>query len=420
VAWIELHQAVTTHRKTYDLADALGVSRVQAVGHLALLWCWALDNAPDGRLGEVRPGVLARACDFQGNPGDFVEALLASGFLERHDDGLHLHDWMDYAGRLVDKRRANTDRMRRARTPHVQRTDPACAEHVPDMCDARAAHVQRTCSAHAAHVPDMCDARAAHVQSTCDACAGATVPNPTVPLPLTPPLPPPSPPGGVGDAVTGQRTRRGATRDSRPEYTPQYLAAFEAYPRQRGCRDGKAGASVSFAGLVREERYDPEELRRCAERYALAMADPDARPVGVDRFYSRLATHGGKSGRIFEQYLDSAGAEEQRSTIRTKGGKYDKHVLTPEQAYERRLGRKWDSGDTGGAAGAAPAVSDAGGDCDAPGGVSVAKLGAAVSELPPLSGSPGSADFGVAGLRHAARSRDGSLLDGAVFPGRAG
>jgi|GEM_PF-4028698 len=43
--------------------------------------------------------------------------------LEQTDDGgITVYDWMDYAGRLIEKRQANKKRMRSARAKHVQRT----------------------------------------------------------------------------------------------------------------------------------------------------------------------------------------------------------------------------------------------------------------------------------------------------------
>jgi hypothetical protein len=108
-----------------------------------------------------------------------------------------------------------------------------------------------------------------------------------------------------------------------PQYSAEFLAAHAAYPNRHGSRDGKAGASVSFAGLVAEEGYVAAELVRCSERYAARCRDPDARPVGIDRFYSRNATHAGKSGRIFEQYLDrEANSHDVESALRPTGGKY--------------------------------------------------------------------------------------------------
>jgi len=51
---------------------------------------------------------------------------------------LHVHDWDEYGGALVERRDRNAKRMKDARTANVQGT-----------CDARAANVQDTCNARA-------------------------------------------------------------------------------------------------------------------------------------------------------------------------------------------------------------------------------------------------------------------------------
>lgn len=145
MAWIEVHQSLFTHRKTLELADLLGIPQVYAAAHLISLWTWALDNAPDGAL-HVRRTIIARASMWSGDADALCNALIESGFLEQSENGVFtIHDWSDYAGRLVEKRRQNAERMREARSK--QPPEP------------RATHVQRTWSAR----------------------AGATVPNPTVP-----------------------------------------------------------------------------------------------------------------------------------------------------------------------------------------------------------------------------------------------
>jgi len=72
---------------------------------------------------------IADAAGWEGEPTAFIHALIecgpgkSFGFLEQSEDGsISIHDWMDYAGRLIEKRQANTSRMRKARAKHVQST----------------------------------------------------------------------------------------------------------------------------------------------------------------------------------------------------------------------------------------------------------------------------------------------------------
>lgn len=171
--WIESHTTIARHPKTLQLAEQLRISVPTAIGHLHMLWYWALDFAPDGNLRRATPSVIAGACMWKGNASVFWQALVDAGFIDEAEEGPTVHDWYDYAGRLIEKRAANTARMRSARATngaaHVQRTDGAQDEHVPD---------------------------------TFDACAGATVPNRTVPNQPTVPTVP-SPPHPLSDQPKG-------------------------------------------------------------------------------------------------------------------------------------------------------------------------------------------------------------------------
>lgn len=119
MAWIELHQELPGHHKTRRLARGLGISRAQAVGHLACLWMWALDHAgDDGDLSRFADDDLAEEAGWPGEPGEFMSALREAGFV----DGSVIHDWPDYAGRLIAQRQANRDRARTSRARHAHVT----------------------------------------------------------------------------------------------------------------------------------------------------------------------------------------------------------------------------------------------------------------------------------------------------------
>ena len=114
MAWIELHQALWTHRKTFALAADLGVDETTAGGHLARFWSWALDNLPDGRA-DVPDQVIAFGAGWKGDPEVFVQALIAAGWMDATNEGRAIHDWAEYAGRLIEKRAANAQRARTSR-----------------------------------------------------------------------------------------------------------------------------------------------------------------------------------------------------------------------------------------------------------------------------------------------------------------
>lgn len=144
MAWIESHDNIGTHPKTRRAARMLGVSIPTMVGHLHLLWHWCLTYAEDGDLTGYDAQDIADAAMWEGEPQQFVDALIhcgpgnRAGFLVRAEDGrLLVHDWMDYAGRLVQARQEASEAGARGNHErwHVQRgkIDPSCpycrAEH---------------------------------------------------------------------------------------------------------------------------------------------------------------------------------------------------------------------------------------------------------------------------------------------------
>lgn len=116
MAWIESHQAIKEHPKTYDLIDRLQVTKAQAVGHLHLFWWWCVDYAPEGNLSGFNDQTIARAGEWTGDAKQFVEALVEAGWLDRGDGVLTVHDWLDFCGSLMDKRLKRKELRRGSRT----------------------------------------------------------------------------------------------------------------------------------------------------------------------------------------------------------------------------------------------------------------------------------------------------------------
>lgn len=118
MAWIEVHQSLPSHRKIKRLKRTLKIKTAQAVGHVVMLWLWALDNAPEGRLDGLDPEDLAEAAEWQGDPVKFVDALRECGFVDE-GESLLIHDWQEYGGRLQDQRKdraaQNRERQKRYR-----------------------------------------------------------------------------------------------------------------------------------------------------------------------------------------------------------------------------------------------------------------------------------------------------------------
>lgn len=125
MAWMELHDSGPWHKKTIALAKELNVRRNEAWGALTTLWPWALNHAQDGRLGHLTDKEVAAAAGWHGNAAKFVVALNKTGWLD--DDG-SLHDWHDYAGRLIEQRLADLEKKRLDREAKRREREAAAEE----------------------------------------------------------------------------------------------------------------------------------------------------------------------------------------------------------------------------------------------------------------------------------------------------
>lgn len=126
MAWIEVHQTLPTHRKIKKLKRLLKIKTPQAVGHMVILWLWAIDNAPDGRLDSIDPEDIAEAAEWTGDAERFVSALVDSGFVD-NEDHLSIHDWDQFAGFLADKRETKKQQNRERQKRYRERAKSASA-----------------------------------------------------------------------------------------------------------------------------------------------------------------------------------------------------------------------------------------------------------------------------------------------------
>jgi hypothetical protein len=114
--WIESHQQLGKHPKMLRAARLLGINRVQMVGHLQYLWWWALDFATAGDIADYDAADIADAALWNGDPELFYSALVQCGWIDKESDqGVVLHDWHDYAGKLLEGREKAAEKMRRYR-----------------------------------------------------------------------------------------------------------------------------------------------------------------------------------------------------------------------------------------------------------------------------------------------------------------
>jgi len=237
MAWIESHQTLRAHPKTRKAARALDIPPVHVIGHLHALWHWALDLADDGDLSKFDADDLAIGAEWEGDPQQFVDALVdcgfggGPGFLERDgaygdpEDGLTgalvLHDWWAYAGKLVSRRQRDRKRKSEARSD----TTP---EDVRGTSNGQAQDVGRT------------------------AGKSHTRPDPTQP------------------------------DQTEPDLTEDHLAKFgEVYPRKDGMKWGGTSLGQVRKSWLKLTGDDREAALAGAKHYADYVAQPGAPIVAM-------------------------------------------------------------------------------------------------------------------------------------------
>ena len=223
MAWIEVHQALRGHRKTLALRRQLGMeSDAQAIGHLVCLWLWTLDNAPDGDLSEMDDATIAYGADFpEERAKEFVKALQKARFL----DGKCIHNWEEYAGRLIAIRESNRERARKARERKRAKGGQKAEPKEPEEEDAPEG-VREPCANGARSVREACGATKPNRTQRNPTVPNQTKQNITLPNPTTQDTTVPDT-TAPNTTVPGARAR--AERQRETEWFEQF---WQLYPRK--------------------------------------------------------------------------------------------------------------------------------------------------------------------------------------------
>lgn len=97
MAWISVHEQIIGG-KLRRLAKEIGCSQNEALGLLVRFWLWGINNADQyGKIigadeNDVSE-ILAIGSDSRYSADSAVLALISSGWIDRDDDCLYIHDW---------------------------------------------------------------------------------------------------------------------------------------------------------------------------------------------------------------------------------------------------------------------------------------------------------------------------------------
>lgn len=293
------------HTKMKRLCRRLDIPLWQGVGLLESIWHLTAREAPRGDIGKLSDEDIALAIDYRGDESKLIEALIASGWLDRDPvERLVIHDWADHTDDAVHMRLA------RARLCFV-------GGHVPKVTrlpgkEREAAHeYYRSCAPEHAHKTTV---SAPGVNATCAQNAISCVP----PEPEPEPSPVPEPdthtpePGATRPCVSV--IPRAVNLDG--PISERFDEIWQRWPRKEQ-RDRALRDWLSFVTAANES-----SVMACAERYL--ASDEVARGV-VKHLYNWLE----------QQHRDGWAGDWPR--VRERGGP----VQTAEQRRQAEIERQW-------------------------------------------------------------------------------
>lgn len=111
------------HTKIKRLMRALAIPQYGAIGILESLWNLTSREAPAGNIGKLSNEDIALQIDWQGNPDELIQGLLAAGWLDIDEElRLFVHDWHEHADDAVDNALARAgQRYANGRAPRMKR-----------------------------------------------------------------------------------------------------------------------------------------------------------------------------------------------------------------------------------------------------------------------------------------------------------
>ena len=202
-----LNLGLPHHPKTRKLQRRLGPSGPWA---LVCLILWAGHHRPNGDLAGMDDEDIELACDWQGEPGEFVRVAAEVGFLDVLNDHYVLHDWYEHqpwiAGREQRRKRAQ-------KAAYAKHHGREAAESMRSASDEYAESMRTACGEHADGMQDASGLDA----EICGEHAGGTNPHcgPHAPSPSPSPSPTPSNPrqGGTAPEVDTEEDARAGSAE---------------------------------------------------------------------------------------------------------------------------------------------------------------------------------------------------------------
>lgn len=112
MSWMKLDESFATHWKVKRLARRLGCDLIRARGFIVTFWATVLRTNPDGCLWSLDAEAIEDMAEWDGERGAFFEAMIdpAIRFLDRTENGVEVHAWMEYAGAFKEAHKKRIQR----------------------------------------------------------------------------------------------------------------------------------------------------------------------------------------------------------------------------------------------------------------------------------------------------------------------
>jgi hypothetical protein len=273
-----LKREALTHTKLKRLCRRLNIPTWQGVGLLESIWHLTAREAPRGDIGKLSDEDIALAIDYRGDESQLVEALVASGWIDRDPvERLCIHDWHDHADDAVHMKLA------RGRQYFVGGRAPKLSRLTGKEREAAHEYYQSCAQSHAHENTDPC-AREAIVSA------------PPEPEPEPEPLPEPEPELAPAVRRAIVRTLPRAS-DLDGQVSQRFDELWQRWPRKEQ-RDRAARDWISFVTVDNEAA-----VMACAERY---LASKEVSEGFVKNLYNFLE----------QQQLDGWGGDWPRPQAR--------------------------------------------------------------------------------------------------------
>jgi len=223
------HAELAQHPKTRKLARLLGVSIPTALGHLHLLWHFALNYAPDGNLARFDNDELADGCMWEGDSDLLVRSLWAAGWTEvpEAEGGPILHQWEEYGGKVLKQKESNAERQQQYRERQKTSPRPSRNTRVTPTKNAPNAPVTVTSPSHNALEENRLEEKREEEKRVSEAARPAPRTAPKPPTPLVNPLWDALISGiGIAPQTADERSRYGkAVKELKDIATPEDVLA---------------------------------------------------------------------------------------------------------------------------------------------------------------------------------------------------